>query len=118
MSGGRPGRGGITRGRGDAFLRLSNETEGDTAGMQAKKLPRGAVVPKTWERIGISRVAPTTAPERANEAGSEGTTGAGEAAWRRRLAPHHRRAVRRYFSGQDAGKQDAGKQDTGGEDDR
>lgn len=82
---------------------MSNDTQGDTKQFEAKKLPRGAVVPKTWERVGISRVAPTTGPERSTEAGSAGTTDAGEASWRRRLAPHHREAVRRYFGGDGEG---------------
>lgn len=99
--GSRPGRGGITRGRGDAELRLSGDTEGDTDGFAAKKLPPGAVVPRTWERVGITRTEPTTDPVRDTSGGSAGTEGGGEASWRRRLAPHHRDAVRRYFGGED-----------------
>lgn len=113
---GKPGRGAITRGRGDAFLGLTNETEGATAGLEAKKLPRGAVVPRSWERVGISRVAPTLGPERSTALGSAGTEGAGEAAWRRRLAPHHREAVRAYFGGQEGGAPESDTSD--GEDGR
>ena len=99
MKSGRPGKGGITRGRGDAGLGLTNETEGATDAFRARRLPRGAVVPKTWERIGVSRVAPSVDPVRSGEPGSAGVEGTGEATWHRRLAPRHREAVRRYFGG-------------------
>ena len=93
----------MSRGRGDATLEHTGDTQGDTAGLEAKKLPPGAVVPKTWERVGVTRTAPTGEAERDTGSGSQGTTGGGEASWRRRLAPHHREAVRRYFGGDDEG---------------
>lgn len=92
-----PGRGGVTRGRADARLELTNDTEGATDAFRAKKLPAGLRPSTEWERTGLRRTAPSTEPKRSTESGSAGAEGAGEASWRRRLAPHHRDVVRRFF---------------------
>ena len=93
-----PGRGDVTRGRADAHLEYKNQTEGTTDAFKAKKLPPGRLPSKEWERTGLRRTTPTTQPERAGATGGAGDQGAGEASWRRRLAPHHRDVVRKYFS--------------------
>lgn len=99
MAGGeRPGRGGISRGRGDARLDYTNSTDEGTDAFQAKLLPPGAQPSTEWDRLGLKRALPTVDPERDATPGSAGDDGAGEASWRRRLAPHHRAVVRRYFA--------------------
>jgi hypothetical protein len=77
---------------------MTGDTQGDTDAFQAKRLPPGVPVPKTWERIGTSRGAPEVRPIRGGGAGGAADDGPGAAAWQRRLAPHHREAVRRYFT--------------------
>jgi hypothetical protein len=94
---GRPGRGGLSRGRGDAYLNLSGDTKEATDAFEAKKLPPGRAPRAPGERVGFGRTAPRVAPVRDTGAGSAGDTGSGEAAWRRRLAPRLRDAVRRFF---------------------
>ena len=98
MTGNRPGKGGITRGRGDAHLEYKNQTKGATDAFKAKRLPPGRQPSKEWELSGLRRSTPTVQPERAGASGSQGDGGAGEASWRRRLAPRYRDVVRRYFS--------------------
>lgn len=93
-----PGSGSITRGRGDASLEYTNATEEATDAFQARLLPPGGQPSTEWERMGLRRAVPTADPQRDGTAGGEGDAGAGEASWRRRLAPHHRAIVRRYFA--------------------
>ena len=96
--GGRPGRGGINRGPGHATLDYDNDVKDLTDGLQSRKLPPGASLPKrNAQTLGLSVAAPQLDPKRAGAAGAAGTAGEGEAAWRRRMAPRHREAVRRFF---------------------
>jgi len=94
----KPGRGGITRGRGDASLQNSNDTQGDTNQFEARRLPRGAAVSREWDLIGVSRSRPDGKPTRDAGAGSAGSAGSGAVSWHRRLAPRHRDVVRKFFS--------------------
>jgi len=93
------GKGGVERGPGHAPLDFTNQTDGATDAFQAKRLPPGRVPPKEWEVAGVARGEPDANPERPTGAGGEAGSGFGEAAWQRRLAPGHREAVRRFFSG-------------------
>ena len=88
----------MNRGRADAYLNYDHETEGSTDAFQARKLPPGGRPSTEWERVGLRRTAPEVAPERDGSAGSAGDTGSGAASYRRKLAPRHRDAVRRFFS--------------------
>ena len=101
IPGAQPGRGGITRGRGDAALQFAGQTEGDTDAFKAQKLPRGRVPPKDWQLVGVMQASPEVAPVRDQTPGGAGATGGGRAAFRRRLAPHHREVVRKFFTAQD-----------------
>lgn len=94
----RPGKGGITRGRADAFLGLTNDTQGGTNAFRAERLPKGKAASREWVRIGTSRSTPETNPVRDTGPGGAAAEGAGEASWRRRLAPRHRDAVKRFFT--------------------
>ena len=87
-----------TRGRGDAWLRMTGNTEGSTDAFKARRLPPGRRPSTEWVRLGVGRVAPETDPVRDGGAGSAGDSGSGEASWRRRLAPRHRKVVREFFS--------------------
>lgn len=98
MAGQRPGKGGITRGRADAPLHFLNNTAGDTAGFGAKRLPRGKAIPKQWEVVGVTRSEAEVDPQRDTGAGGAGAAGSGEVSWQRRLAPRHRKVVRKFFS--------------------
>ena len=65
LAGGMPGQGGITRGRADAALQLTNATEGDT-NFAAKKLPPGRAIPREWHLTGLMRASPKADPVRVN----------------------------------------------------
>ncbi len=97
---GAPGRGGISRGRGDATLDHLGATEIDLSGMRAEQLPDGVAPPDKWDLAGIGRAEPEVAPERAAGGGTPApASGPGAASARRDLAPRHREAVRRFFEG-------------------
>ncbi len=93
-----PGRGGVNRGRGDAALEYSNRSDTDTSKLDVKRLPPGVAAPREWSIVGMRRTAPESDAQRDNTGGSAGTAGTGKVTWRRRLAPRHRDAIRRFFS--------------------
>lgn len=94
-----PGRGGVDRGRGDADLDYLHDTDADTSGLSPAKLPPGVAVPDEWQVAGVSRAVPFADPREAAPGSGDGVAGQGRATWHRRLAPRHRDAVRRFFSG-------------------
>lgn len=97
---GGPSSGGVSRGRGDAALSLGAETPHDSGAFAPKRLdPAKAADREQLELLGIGSTAP-----KASDAGE--ATGlqqlgpsTGDAAWRRRVAPRHRRAVGAFFGG-------------------
>lgn len=95
-----PGRGGVSRGRGDAELNFSDETAGRTDQFEAKQLPDAAVLDtEATAIVGVGTTTPKTEP-RAEGAGLvETQSSTGKSAWKRRLAPHHREAVQGFFGG-------------------
>jgi hypothetical protein len=95
---GSPGTGGINRGRGDAPLTWGEETQPFDR-FKAMPLPAGAArSPDEWAPITVLPGAPTEAPELSALSAARTYAGtAGQAAWRRSLAPRHHRAVRKYF---------------------
>lgn len=97
VAGGIPGAGGITRGPGHATLEFNENFDGDTSALVPTKLPPGRIVPKEWEVTQSRRADPEVAPVRHASTGGDAAGGAGEAAWRRRLAPRHRDVVREFF---------------------
>lgn len=96
-AGGMPGAGGVTRGPGHATLEFNENFDGDTSALVPTKLPPGRIVPKEWEVTQSRRADPEVAPVRHAAIGGDAAGGAGEAAWRRRLAPRHRDVVREFF---------------------
>ncbi len=95
----RPGRGGTSRGRGDADLTWGDES--DKAGTKFKEvvLPRGFLDQPKDETVGIERTAPQveaaeSAP-RSERRNADPATG--RAAWNRQLSPRHRNVVKQYF---------------------
>ncbi len=73
--------------------------------MKAQKLPPGARVPDEWSLVGVGTREPEAAPVETAAPGRAGVDGTGGAAWRRRLAPHHREVVKRFFeTGSTTGK--------------
>lgn len=94
-----PGKGGVSRGRGDAALTWGAEAQGNTDRFEAKALPDAQFRdPEHSTTIGVAATAPAVEPvaESAGNAPVELSTG--RAAWKRRLAPHHREAVKSFFT--------------------
>ncbi len=94
---GRPGRGGIDRGRGDANLDFTGSTKEAKDASKPERLPPGAARPAPSILLGVSRAEPQGKAVRDTGAGSAGAEGFGAAAWRRRIVPRHRDAVRGFF---------------------
>ena len=95
---GLPGRGAVNRGRGDAELTWGQETQAFDR-FKARPLPPGAPrSPDDWAPVTIMPGAPQEAPAagRASSA-RQYDAAAGQAAWRRSLAPRHQSAVKKYF---------------------
>jgi hypothetical protein len=95
-----PGRGGVSRGRADASLDFSGETPGRTDQFEARELdPAEWLDPESTAIVGIGASAPTVEPAAAGGGLVETQASAGRAAWKRRVAPHHRDAVQGFFGG-------------------
>src|SRR5262245_357971 len=94
-----PGTGGVTRGRGDAEMIWGQESPGRTDAFKPEQLPSGRVLdPANSRQIGVSAAAPEVDPT-AEAAGTQPTAeAAARSAWRRRLAPAHRAAVKKFFA--------------------
>jgi hypothetical protein len=99
---GRPGRGGVNRGRGDAELTWGDEADAQGAKFKETVLPPGIGEEPQDDILGLSFAPPeedpaAAAPRSARRA--DGPTG-GEETWERKLRPRHRDVVRRYFNTQ------------------
>lgn len=93
-----PGRGGIDRGRADAALTWGKESLPFDR-FKSEALPPGAPrSPDDWAPLVVLPGAPRESPElSAPSAARQYAATAGEAAWRRTLAPRHQSAVKKYF---------------------
>ena len=95
--GGRPGAGGVDRGRADAELTWGKESRSIDR-FKAKPLPPGAANPDDWAPLVEAPGAPQVSPVVSTAAAArQYAPAAGQGAWRRNLAPRHRTAVRKYF---------------------
>ena len=95
---GEPGTGGINRGRGDAPLTWGKESL-PLDRFKAQALPPGAArSPDDWAPLAEMPGAPQESAESsAQSAARQYASAAGQAAWRRTLAPRHQSAVKKYF---------------------
>jgi hypothetical protein len=93
-----PGRGAATRGRADAEMTYGRESL-PAERFKAQALPPGYVrSPDDWAPIVSLPGAPNVAPEAGGRAAARAyAEDAGQAAWRRTLAPRHQSAVKKYF---------------------
>lgn len=98
-----PGSGGVNRGRADAALTAGAETPHASSAFQARRLDPARIEDREQLKLlGVGSVAPdATEQGEAIGLGAHGVD-AGEAAWRRRLAPRHRHAVGSFFGGSPA----------------
>ena len=97
---GRPGQGGVSRGRADAPLSLGHESPHTSGAFEARRLdPARVADSEQMQLLGVGSTTPEALD--AGEAAGLQALGpdAGNAAWRRRLAPRHRHAVGTFFGG-------------------
>ena len=96
---GEPGRGAATRGRADAPLTWGKETSPFDR-FKARALPPGAArSPDDWAPVTELPGPPQTDPVLSTSASArQYSAAAGQAAWRRGLAPRHQSAVKKYFA--------------------
>jgi len=95
-----PGRGGVSRGRGDAALQFTGETPGRSDAFEAKELaPAEWLDPESTAIVGVGATTPTVEAQGQAGGAVETRASAGQAAWKRRVAPHHRDAVQSFFGG-------------------
>jgi len=96
----KPGRGGVSRGRGDAAMIWSQGSEKENAAFKEKMLPPSAVSSLKQSRLaGITAGDPTSnKPGEASTGGALGRASAGGgAAQAQTILPEHEKTVRRYF---------------------
>jgi hypothetical protein len=96
---GKPGRGGVSRGRADAPLTWGKESAPFDR-FKAMTLPPGAARgPEDWAPIAEATGSPEEAAVLSTSSGARQYADvAGQSAWRRTLAPRHQRAVKNYFA--------------------
>lgn len=92
-----PGTGAVSRGRGDARMIWGDESP-DLAQELARALPAAEYRNLDDTAVlGVGRTAPRVAPSAEGGGLVDGDASVGRAAWRRRLSPRHRDAVRSFF---------------------
>ncbi len=98
-SGNRPGRGGVTRGRGDAELTWGDEADKQGTKFKEVVLPKGFLDQPKDDVVAVQKSAPNeeAAADAPRSARREDEAAAGQATWNRKLNPRHRNAVRKYF---------------------
>jgi hypothetical protein len=75
------------------------ESKGDTDRFEAKALPSAQYPDADHSAVlGIGAAAPTVDPTAEAAGLSNVSVSAGKSAWKRRLAPHHREAVKTFFT--------------------
>ena len=103
----KPGRGGITRGRGDAAMTWTDGASAENTQFKEKVLPPGAVASlKDSSLQGVSVGDPTSdSPGESTAGGALDTSHAGRGSARTQvILPEHRKAVERYFARESRGR--------------
>ena len=100
---GRPGRGGVSRGRGDAALTWGDESSEEGIKFKESVLPPGMLDKPRDQVVGISVSAPDVEPggPTRRQGPRASTAASGDETWSRNVRPRHRSVVRRYFDEQD-----------------
>src|SRR5262249_62039126 len=95
----RPGRGGVTRGRGDAELTWGDEADKQGTKFKEVVLPKGMLDQPKDDIVAIQKTAPNeeAAAETPRSARRSDEAAAGQTTWHRKLNPRPRNAVRKYF---------------------
>jgi hypothetical protein len=95
---GKPGTGGLNRGRADADLTWGEESKAFD-NFKSQALPPGSYrSPDEWAPVAMLPGAPNETPEPGiASSGVQYKAGAGLSAWRRSMAPRHYSAVKKYF---------------------
>ena len=95
----RPGRGGVTRGRGDAELTWGDEADKQGTKFKQTVLPKGFLDHPKDDVVSVQKSAPNeeAASDAPRSARRQDEAAAGQATWNRKLNPRHRNAVRKYF---------------------
>lgn len=97
--GNKPGRGGVSRGRGDAEMNWGDDSDAAGAKFKEVALPPGYLDQPEEDVIKTTLTAPEVAPvDSAPRAAARlDNPAAGRATWDRPLRPRHREVVRNYF---------------------
>jgi hypothetical protein len=95
----RPGRGGVTRGRGDAELTWGDEADKQGTKFKEVVLPKGFLDQPKDDVVAVQKSAPNeeAAADAPRSARRDDEAAAGQTTWNRKLNPRHRNAVRKYF---------------------
>lgn len=99
---GRPGKGGISRGRGDAEMKYGDESDDSQNKFKDVILPPSELGEPGEEIVDIQFTAPEVKPaaSAAKGAARQVDTATGSQTWQRKLSPKHRAVVKQYFDGQ------------------
>jgi hypothetical protein len=97
---GRPGRGGVNRGRGDAELTWGDESDEQGTKFKETVLPPGFQEDPKDDLQGVSLAPPDESPDASapHAAPREVDPASGRETWDRPLRPRHRDVVRQYFN--------------------
>ena len=98
-TGGMPGSGGISRGRGDADLTWGDESTLENTKFKESVLPPGMLDKPRDEVVGVTIAAPETdvAGSAPRSAARAATIASGDETWKGTVRPRHRSVVKRYF---------------------
>ena len=110
---GRPGQGGINRGRGDAPISFGDESDAQGVKFQEVVLPPGTLADPEHRVLKLTSKAPQVDPGAAagRRGGRVQGPAAGGATWNRRLRPRHRGVVKKYFGGRSTRKKSVNRDD-------
>ena len=99
-AGNKPGKGNITRGRGDAAISYGDESTKDDTKFKESILPPGMLDKPRDESVGVSASVPEVKPADSapRSRARKNNPSSGRETWSRELRPRHRKVVRKYFN--------------------